>query len=172
MTLEGCVVRISDVIAYVGRDVEDAIRLNKIKKSDLPEKIVKVFGMTNSEIVNTIVIDIIKNSLGKNYITMSKEIYNALQTLIDFNYKNIYLKANSTEQLNKINKMFRQLFELYYEQVLNSKQKEDIYLLFLNNMCSEYLENTTPARKVLDYIAGMTDNFFIEQYDKYFYINK
>lgn len=172
MTLEGCVVRVSDVIAYIGRDIEDAIRLNKIKKSDLPEGIVKVFGMTNSEIVNTIVIDIIKNSLGKNYITMSKEIYNALQTLIDFNYKNIYLKANSTEQLNKINKMFRQLFELYYEQLKNNNKKEDIYLLFLNNMSSEYLENTTPARKVLDYIAGMTDNFFIEQYDKYFYINK
>lgn len=172
MTLEGCVVRVSDVIAYIGKDIEDAIRLNKIEKSDLPERIVKVFGVTNAEIVNTIVVDIIKNSLGKNYITMSEEIYNTLQELIEFNYKNIYLKVYSSEQLNKVNKMFNQLFKLYYDQILNKENKEDIYVLFLNNMCSEYLNNTSPARKVLDYIAGMTDNFFIEQYNKYFGANK
>ena len=103
---------------------------------------------------------------------MSEEIYNTLQELIEFNYKNIYLKVYSSEQLNKINKMFNQLFKLYYDQILNKENKEDIYVLFLNNMCSEYLNNTSPARKVLDYIAGMTDNFFIGQYNKYFCANK
>ena len=170
MTLEGCVVRISDVIAYVGKDVEDAIRLNKIKQSDLPTDVVKVLGFTNSEIVNTIVMDIIKNSLDKNYISMSERIYSALKSLIDFNYKNIYLKANTKIQLEKINKMFESLFDLYYKQIINGNNQENIYTLFLDSMSKKYIESTTPARKVIDYISGMTDNFFIEQYKKYFLV--
>lgn len=168
MTLEGCVVRISDVIAYVGKDIEDAIRLNKIKISDLPENITQTLGITNSQIVNTIVVDIIENSLDKNYIKMSQKIYNALEELINFNYKNIYSLANSKQQLNEIAEMFNKLFELYYNQILNKKDNEDIYNLFLNDMSNEYLENSTPARKVIDFIAGMTDNFFLEQYNKHF----
>ena len=66
MTLEGCVVRISDIIAYIGKDIEDAIRLGVIKESDIPPNITKTFGKTNSEIVNVIVNDIIKNSTNKN----------------------------------------------------------------------------------------------------------
>ena len=170
MTLEGCVVRISDVIAYIGKDIEDAIRLNKIKSIDLPNEVVGVLGATNSEIVNTIVIDIIKNSMDKNYISMSKTIYDALQSLIDFNYKNIYLKANTTTQLDKIDKMFESLFKLYYEQIMNNNKKEDIYTIFLNGMSQKYNEDTTAARKVIDYISGMTDNFFIEKYKKYFLV--
>ena len=168
MTLEGCVVRISDVIAYIGKDIEDAIRLNKIKTSDLPSNITQILGLTNSEIINTIVVDIIKNSLDKNYITISEEIYIALQELIKFNYEKIYLKANNKEQLDKVDKMFEQLFKLYYNQIINNEYKNDIYTLFLNIMSNEYLKNTTAARKIIDYIAGMTDNFFIKQYEKYF----
>jgi len=170
MTLEGCVVRISDVIAYVGKDIEDAIRLNKIKATDIPQKIVKVLGTTNSEIINTIVMDIIDNSIDKNYISMSQEVYTALKSLIDFNYKNIYLKANTSDQLQKIDKMFESLFDLYCDHIINDRKKEDIYILFLDSMSQNYLENTTPARKVIDYIAGMTDNFFMEQYKKYFLV--
>ena len=170
MTLEGCVVRISDVIAYVGKDIEDAIRLNKIHLIDIPPEISKVLGTTNSEIVNTIVIDIIDNSLDKNYISMSKPIYNALKSLIEFNYKNIYLKANTKIQLEKIDKMFESLFELYYDQVISQNTTEDIYTMFLDAMSKNYNKNTTPARKVIDYISGMTDNFFIEQYKKYFLV--
>lgn len=168
MTLEGCVVRISDVIAYVGKDIEDAIRLNKIKISDLPENITQTLGITNSQIVNTIVVDIIENSLDKNYIKMSQKIYEALEELINFNYKNIYSIANSKQQLNEIAEMFNSLFELYYNQILDKKYNEDIYTLFLNDMSNKYLENSTPSRKVIDFIAGMTDNFFLEQYNKYF----
>ena len=70
MTLEGCVVRISDVIAYVGKDLEDAIQLNLIKKEMIPQNIILTLGQSNSEVVNTIVNDIIKNSLNKNYIKL------------------------------------------------------------------------------------------------------
>ena len=64
--------------------------------------------------------------------------------------------------------MFNSLFELYYNQINEKRCNEDIFIVFLNEMCDEYLNNTTTARKVIDYIAGMTDDFFITQYNKYF----
>ena len=70
MTLEGCVVRISDVIAYAGKDIEDAIRLGIISEDDIPNNITNVLGRTNAEIVNTLVLDIINNSYDKSYIKL------------------------------------------------------------------------------------------------------
>ena len=168
MTLEGCVVRVSDVIAYMGKDIEDAIRLNKIKISDIPESVKNVLGVKNSDIVNTIVVDIIETSTNKNYIKISSPIYKAMQELIDFNYKNIYFKANSDQELANIENMFNRLFKLYYDQLINEKTNEFIYIDFLNTMSDRYSEETTPARKVIDYMAGMTDSYFLRQYNKYF----
>lgn len=168
MTLEGCVVRISDVIAYIGKDVDDAIRLNKIKENDIPKSIINTLGNTNSDIVNTIIMDIINNSIDKNYIKLSPNIFKALNELLKFNYDNIYLKANTKEDLKKYELMFNSLFKLYYNQINENEVNEDIFEVFLNDMCDEYLNNTSTARKVIDFIAGMTDDFFISQYNKYF----
>ena len=82
MTLEGCIVRISDVIGYIGRDIEDAIRLGLIEITDLPQNVVEKLGRSNKEIVNTIILDIISNSLNKPYIKISEEIYLAIIILI------------------------------------------------------------------------------------------
>ena len=168
MTLEGCVVRISDVIAYVGKDIEDAIRLQAIDKKIIPKEITQTLGNNNSEIIDTLVNDIITNSLNKNYIKLSKKVFAALNKLIKFNYQEIYLKTNSQETLALYEKMFENLFELYYDHIINKKTTEDIYKLFLNDMEETYINETTPARMVLDFIAGMTDNFFLYQYNKYF----
>lgn len=168
MTLEGCVVRISDVVGYIGKDIDDAIRLGKISKEDVPSDITDVLGVTNSEIVNTIVLNIIANSFDKNYIAMSDKVYKALNELISFNYKNIYYKANTKEQISFYEKMFNSLFDLYYSHLENKSFEEDIYTLFLDSMNSHYNENESNARKVIDFIAGMTDDFFISQYKKYF----
>lgn len=167
MTLEGCVVRISDIVAYIGKDIDDAIRLGIIRKEDIPKDISDVFGNSNSSIVDTIVKDIINNSIGKDYIKISDNIYNALNKLISFNYENIYFKANSKSQIEKYEKMFNELFALYYKQIENKDVTEDIFTLFLNEMDVSYNECSS-ARKVIDYIAGMTDAFFISQYNKYF----
>jgi len=168
MTLEGCVVRISDVVAYIGKDIEDAIRLGIIKENDIPKSISDILGNTNSEIVNTIVKDIISNSLNKKYIKLSKKVFNALKDLISFNYKNIYDKANSEDDLSNFQNMFNKLFDLYYEQLCKNKKEEDIFRIYLNEMDDLYLKNTSKARIVIDYIAGMTDDFFNYQYNKYF----
>lgn len=168
MTLEGCVVRISDVIAYIGKDIDDAIRLEKIKEEDIPKNITDVLGLKNSDIVNTIVLDIINNSIGQNCIKLSDRIYNTLCDLIKFNYEFIYNKAISKEQLLNIKEMFNKLFDLYYNQIQNKEINEDIYINFYNQMNDNYKLNTTPARVVIDYVSGMTDDYFLSQYKKYF----
>lgn len=168
MTLEGCVVRISDIIAYIGRDIEDAVRLGVVGLEEIPKEIVDVLGITNSDIVNTIVTDIINNSIDKNYIKMSSNINIALNKLIEFNYINIYNKANTTKELNNIKLMFKNLFDLYYKQVVEKAYDEDIFKVYLLNMDKSYIDETSQTRKVIDYMAGMTDDFFIKQYKKYF----
>lgn len=167
MTLEGCVVRICDIIGYVGRDIEDAIRLNVLKKEDIPKNIVDTLGSDNRTIINTILLDVIENSIGKPYIKMSKPIYEALMELRKFNFDFIYSKANSEEQVKKYREMFQNLFEYYLNQLKKEDTNSDIYQVFLKDMNENYLKNTIDARKVIDFIAGMTDDFFIEQYQKY-----
>lgn len=171
MTLEGCVLKISDIIAYIGKDIDDAIRLNKIKKSDIPKEITDILGNSNRSIINTVILDIINNSINKNYIKLSSNIFNALNKLLKFNYENIYLKANSEEQINKYKDMFEALFNVYKTHLKNNKTDEDIYTLFINDMSSSYKKNTE-NRIIIDYIAGMTDDFFISQYNKYVNVNK
>ena len=170
MTLEGCVVRISDVIGYIGRDIEDAIRLGVISIDDIPKDIIDTLGSTNSDIINTIVLDIINHSYDKPYITMSKNIFDAIVKLKQFNYDNIYSKANSKVQIDEYKKEFRYLF-LHYLRNINNKDSK-MYKVFLMDMSDEYLHNTSDERKVIDYIAGMTDDYFISEYKRLVKISK
>lgn len=168
MTLEGCVVRISDIISYIGKDIDDAVRLGKLDRKDVPKEITDVLGTTNGEIVDTIVMDIINHSIGKDYIEMSDEVFEALTNLKKFNYENIYAKANTKEDIELLSTKFEKLFDLYYKQINEQQHKEDIYVYYLDLMDKKYLENSSKARLVIDYIAGMTDDFFNNQYKKYF----
>lgn len=167
MTLEGCVVRISDVIAYIGRDIEDAIRLGVLNIDEVPNTIIEVLGSTNREIINTIILDVIGHSLNEPYIKMSNEVYHAIKELKTFNYSNIYKKANSDETIKNYEKMFRFLFDHYLEEIHNKNNSSDIYQVFLGDMCDKYLINTIDEQKVIDYLAGMTDDYFQTQYQKY-----
>lgn len=165
MTLEGCVVRISDIIAYIGRDIEDAIKLKVITKNDIPKEISDILGDTNAKIVNTIILDIINNSYNKPYIKLSTKVFNAMQKLIQFNYKNIYDKINNTKELKCYEEMYELLFKHYMESLNNKDLSNSIYQVYLHNMDSNYLKNTSNARIVIDYISGMTDNYFINEYN-------
>lgn len=164
MTLEGCIVRISDVIGYIGRDIEDAIRMNVIKKDDIPTNIREVLGTTNKEIINTVILDIISNSLNQEYIKMSDEVYKAIKDLKEFNYANIYSKANTKEDLDRYEVMFRSIFNYYLNDIKNKNNDSKIYQVFLGDMSDKYLINTNDYQKVIDYIAGMTDEYFINTY--------
>ena len=160
MTLEGCVVRISDVIGYIGRDIEDAININLISRDDVPDNIKKVLGTTNKEIVNTIILDIITNSLDKPYIKLSDEVFKAIFDLKDFNYKYIYSKANTKEQLEYYRNGMNSIYTRYLNDIKNNNTDSEIFTIYINNMDESYLKNTSPERIVIDYIAGMTDEFF------------
>lgn len=166
MTLEGCVVRISDVIAYIGRDIEDAIQIGLLKRSDIPESITNVLGNNNKDIINTIILDIIKNSYNKPYIKLSDDIYKAIFALKDFNYEKIYKKANTKEKLAYYKDAFNKLYSKYLSDLEYTKKDSNIYTLFINNMNKKYLDNTSNKRKVIDFIAGMTDDYFIKSYEK------
>ncbi|MBQ7136395.1 MAG: HD domain-containing protein [Bacilli bacterium] len=165
MTLEGCIVRISDIIAYIGRDIEDAIRLGELERSDIPSHITDVLGDNNKSIVNTIIMDIVKNSYNKPYIKMSKEVYDAVFELKSFNRKNIYAKANSKEEVNYYKDAFNKLFSKYLEDLEYNRKDSEIYTLYINNMSKDYVEKTVKQRIVLDFISGMTDDFFIKSYN-------
>lgn len=165
MTLEGCVVRISDILGYIGRDIEDAIRIGVIKKQQLPKYITDLLGENNKELINKVILDIIDNSFDKPYIKMSDNIYQAICDLKKFNYENIYLKANTKEKIQEYELMFRTLFEKYLEDLENENRNSEIYKAFLNYMDKKYLENSN-CRIVIDFIAGMTDDYFTLQYQK------
>ena len=166
MTLEGCVVRISDVISYIGQDIDDAITMGILTKEEVPKSILKILGNKNSDIITTLVEDIIKNSIDKPYITMSKEIKEALNDLQKFNYENIYYKAITKKQREQYKKMFETVFETNLDYLKNQKKDTNIYKIYLNDMTEEYTTNTSKERIVIDYIAGMTDDYFKKEYVK------
>lgn len=166
MTLEGCVVRISDIIAYAGKDIEDAIRLGIITEDDIPNDIINVLGRTNAEIVNTLVLDIINNSYDKSYIKLSNEVFEALNKLMKFNYEKIYNVINATKEHSYYEEMYNTLFKNYKKALEDKDTSNDICKIFLNDMTNEYLNSTSNARKVIDYLAGMTDDYFINRYNE------
>jgi dGTPase len=163
MTLEGCVVRISDIIAYIGRDIEDAIVLGKLKREDIPENIRKVLGNNNREIINSIILDIVKNSYGKNSIILSEKVFNAINELKKFNYSKIYNYANTSKELAYYKESINKLYYALLDDLENNKKKSVIYKSFLNNMSDKYIENTDNKKIVIDFIAGMTDDYFMDQ---------
>ncbi len=163
MTLEGCVVRMSDTISYVGRDIEDAIRLDMIKRSDLPKKCVKRLGDTNGEIVYHLVTDIIRNSFQKNYLAFSPEVSAALKHLKAFNYEHIYMNPKIKIHSSLIKKRFRMLFEKYLNDIKKENYDSVIFSTFLKDMSENYFKNHVEAEIVRDFIAGMTDQYFLRQ---------
>ncbi len=161
MTLEGCVVRVSDVIAYIGRDIEDAIRVGIIKREMIPESVTRVLGDNNSAIVNTLILDIIENSYDKGKIILSEEIFRALQELKEFNYKNIYGKSNTKEEIM----LYEEGMTLLYYALLNDYNENNenslIYKRFVRDMPLEYVNKNNKKKIVIDFIAGMTDDYFL-----------
>jgi dGTPase len=138
--------------------------LGKIKKEDIPKEIVEVLGIHNRDIINTIIMDIINNSLGKNYIKLSDKVYKAIVTLKEFNTNNIYLKSMSIEEQKKVTEMFYTMFN-YYKDKLNNNIESSINREFINYKDESYRTNNTNERIIIDFIAGMTDNYFIKKYN-------
>jgi len=163
MTLEGCVVRMADTISYVGRDIEDAIRIGIIGRHDIPGVCRRVLGDTNGTIVYTLVEDLVASSMDKPFVSFSEEIAESLKILKAFNQDHIYTNDEVKRQTPKVELMFKLLFEKYLQDLETGNTGSDIYREFLEGMSSEYKNNTTSGGVVRDFIAGMTDEYFLNQ---------
>jgi dGTPase len=163
MTLEGCVMRMADTISYIGRDIEDAIRLNLIKRDQLPRACVKRLGETNGTIVYTLVTDLIKNSYDKPSIAFSNEVSEALKILREFNLKHIYLNSKIKPDAEKIRDLFHALFEGYIKDLETGNEDSIVFKEYLYDMSDTYRTNSRHAEIVRDFIAGMTDEYFLRQ---------
>jgi len=163
MTLEGCVVRFSDTIGYIGRDIEDAIRLGLIRRGDLPPESVSLLGDTNGSIVYSLVTDIIKTSADNDAIAFSDEVSHALKALKAFNYERIYLNP----VIKQYSKILKDLFDLLFNRYLEDLEKGDegsvIYTQFFSEMSDEYKNTHSYEEMIRDFIAGMTDTYFLNQ---------
>jgi len=163
MTLEGCVVRMADTISYIGRDIEDAIRLDLIQRDELPRSSVQRLGDTNGTIVYNLVTDVIQNSVEKPAIAFSEEVSEALQKLREFNLNRIYLNQTIKPDAGKINSLFKLLFERYVEDIKEGNQASIIFTQYLDDMSDQYRNHTSPGEIARDFIAGMTDKYFLRQ---------
>ena len=171
MTIEGCVVRMSDTIAYIGRDIEDAIELKLVRRGDIPANCRKVLGDTNGTIVYHLVEDLITNSLAssrdgelaQDAISFSPDVSAGLRELKEFNYRHIYMNPAIKRDFVKIKNCYRVLFETYIDHVHTQKRDSAIFLEKLKTMASDYLASEPAAVKVRDFIAGMTDDYFLKE---------
>lgn len=164
MTLEGCIVRISDMIAYIGRDIEDSINIGLLKREDLPKNVTEILGNNNKDIVNSLILDIIEQSINKPYIKLSPNVFTALKELKNYNYKYIYAIANSKDNIEYYKKCFNKMFNKYLKDIIE-KNKESSINVFLQSQTKEYLQNDK-KRIVIDYIAGMTDHYFMKRVEE------
>ena len=163
MTLEGCVVRFADTIAYLGRDFQDAIEICFINDDlEVPERCRENIGTKNDEIINTLIIDIVENSYGQNHISYSKEISDSVEEYKQFNNEQIYENAKIKAEQGKIEGMYGILFQKFLEALEEKDESSRIYKHFMNEewISREYLDNSTCEETVRDYIAGMTDRYF------------
>lgn len=153
-TLEGEVVKISDRIAYINHDIDDAIRGNVISKADLPWECLRVLGEKHSTRINTMVKNIINSSFGKAVIKMTPEIQSAVDELRSFLFKRVYIGSRAKAEETKAKEMLK---SLYYYYMQHSAELPD-----------EYHSNDDLSVRVCDYVAGMTDRYAIFQFTRIF----
>jgi dGTPase len=163
MSLEGCVVRFSDTVSYIGRDIEDAIRLGLIRRSDLPAEVIDCLGDTNGKIVYSLVTDIILNSYKKSYVSFSPEVSEALKRLKEFNYQRIYMNPLIKKELPRIELIFKEMFGRFVNDILSGNGSSPVFKKFIDGMSDGYMAAHRPEEIVRDFIAGMTDQYFLRQ---------
>ena len=166
-TLEGCVVRITDTIAYIGQDIEDAIRFNFLKRDEIPADCRKHLGDTNSKIIDSLVKSVVVNSYEQDFICFDEETSHYLHKLKKFNYERIYTDTYIKKVNPKVEKCMEILFEKYMSDLSFKNMDSNIFKQFLNNKDERYINGFSDAEKVRDFIATMTDRYFNEEVKDY-----
>ncbi len=158
-TLEGEIVRIADRIAYINHDIDDAIRANIINMEDLPKDCVEKLGKYHGDRINTMILDVIGNSLGKKKITMGEEIGYYTEKLRQFMFERVYLNSVAKREEGKAKYIIEQLYH-YYLYNYNNLPKEHKKLY--NDIIS------SKEDIICDYIAGMTDRYAVNLFKDLF----
>lgn len=152
-TLEGKIVKLSDKIAYINHDIDDAMRAGIIKESDLPKDCIEHFSLDRGERITKMVMDIVQNSYGKDRITMSEETFFYINKLRNWMFKNVYINSLAKKEESKVTGIIQGLFEHYVKLLKET---------FPNQNDDEL------KRTVCDYIAGMTDRYAVQKYKEIF----
>lgn len=180
-TLEGCLVRMVDRIAYLGRDMEDGMKAGFIRKSEIPREVVRGLGTDNGKIIGRFVNDTIAHSIQRDGIAMSAEVFELMNVLKTFNYDRIYTHPEVVRKARKSDKVLELLYhELcrvlegsgrgtetsMVQNLVREAPSMQVFFRFIKN--SNYTEDTPAWRIVTDYIAGMTDLFAQRTYVELF----
>ncbi len=165
-TLEGCVVRISDIIAYLGKDRQDAERA-KIKLDDSYD--LSTIGLHNAEIIRNLTVNIVENSYGKPYIKMDDDHFDALKKAKENNYRLIYKTENVESDFDEIVKpMMTLLYNKLLEHLITKKSDSPVFKHHIEYVNKAHYsrqkpyEEEDPNQIIVDYIASMTDDYFID----------
>ncbi len=154
-TLEGRIVKTADRIAYVNHDLDDALRAGIISDDDFPDSTLEILGRHHSQRINTLVRDMIDESLGSGDILQSERVALAMDELRSFLFERVYIGSVAKREQDKAIWVLRQLFDYY-----------------MNNpgeMPHEFIYDSEPlAVRVIDYVAGMTDHYALSKFNKCF----
>ena len=155
-TLEGRVVRLSDKIAYMHHDMDDALRGGILVESDVPSKLAKVIGYTNREWIDSFIHDIISNSMDQDDIKMSPEVENAFHELRKFMFERVYTNPIAKGQEGKVEDMIKILYQYYVDHI-------DKLPDYLKRMMDQ---GTEKERAVCDYVSSMTDRYAVAVFEE------
>ena len=158
-TLEGQIVRLSDKIAYLNHDIDDAIRGGILTEREIPEEFHKILGDTTRKRLNTLIHDVVTNSMDQPKISMSEEVEEAMKELRAFMFERVYLNPVAKREEKKAVRMIRDLYRFYMEN-LDEIPKEYQSMQGESGVNSEQM--------VCDYIAGMTDTYAVKKFEDYF----
>ncbi len=158
-TLEGCLVQLSDKIAYINHDIDDAIRGGILTEEDIPEKYASVVGHSSKSRLNTMVHDVIIHSMDQPEIRMSQEVREAMFGLRSFLFEHVYLNPSAKGEEKKAIHMVTNLYDYYME-----------YPELMPELYQRMMECGKVSREqaACDYIAGMTDTYAIQKFEEYF----
>ena len=165
-TLEGCVVRLADIIAYLGKDRQDAMRTKLAEASMFVNEDI---GSINAEIINNLVVNVIENSYDKPYIKLDTKHFKALRQSKMDNYARIYNNAAALSKLDTtVKPMMQQIYGQLLDDLKNHHRASPVFTHHIDYVNDTYYTRETPYEAsepnqiVVDYIASMTDDYFIE----------
>ena len=170
-TLEGCVVRVADMIAYVGKDRQDAMDMGALASLDEFES--TVMGKANAQIINNLTADIVNESYGKDRIAMSEAMFNDLKRAKRQNYEIIYNKEGlAASDGITVGEMFEEVYEKLLGDLTEGREESAIFRHHIDYLVRKsrsitrerYVGSTEPNQIVVDYIASMTDSYFMALY--------